>query len=415
MPLISSLKGRIVYNSRGSKSIEIDVISDNKFLGRACAPSGASVGSHEVPSFLDNDPELTLRTFNSNISKFIGIESSNPRTITEILRSIDNSGNFSKIGGSVAYGMSIAAAASASLSLNMPLFEMLNRKGPFRFPYPLGNVIGGGSHAGPGTPDIQEVLVCPIGAKNIIEAIQMNFNIHKEVRVLLEKIDNRFTYGRGDEGAWAPNLNNDQAVSVVAESIENSGLKLGKEVGLGIDFASSSLWDSKKNYYNYARQGLVRNTEEQIDFVEDFIKNYHLIYAEDPVHEDDFESMARITEKNKNCLVTGDDMLVTKVQRVIEACKYGACSGAILKVNQAGTLNDALDFAESCTKNNIKIITSHRSGESVDAHIAHIALATSSKMIKTGVVGGERVSKLNELLRLSEYDLIKGMMDLSFN
>jgi len=415
MPLISSLKGRIVYNSRGSKSIEIDVISDNKFLGRACAPSGASVGSHEVPSFLDNDPELTLRTFNSKISKFIGVESSNPRIITEILRSIDNSGNFSKIGGSVAYGLSIAAAASASLSLNMPLFEMLNRNGPFRFPYPLGNVVGGGSHAGPGTPDIQEVLVCPIGARNIMEALEMNFNIHKEVRVLLEKIDNRFTYGRGDEGAWAPNLNNDEAVSVVAEAIENSDLKLGKEVGLGIDFASSSLWDSKKNHYNYARQGLVRNTEEQIDFVDDLIKNYHLIYAEDPVHEDDFESMAQITEKNKNCLVTGDDMLVTNAQRVIEASKYGACSGAILKVNQAGTLNDALDFAESCTKNNIKIITSHRSGESVDAHIAHIALATSSKMIKTGVVGGERVSKLNELLRLSEYDLIKGMMDLSFN
>ena len=415
MPLISSLKGRIVYNSRGSKSIEIDVISDNKFLGRACAPSGASVGIHEVPSFLDNDPEVTLRTFDSNIPKFIGVESSNPKTITEILRSIDNSGNFSKIGGSVAYGLSIAAAASASLSLNMPLFEMLNRKGPFRFPYPLGNVVGGGSHAGPGTPDIQEVLVCPIGAKNIMEALQMNFNIHKEVRVLLEKIDNRFTYGRGDEGAWAPNLNNDQAVSVVAEAIENSGMNLGKEVGLGIDFASSSLWDSKKNHYNYARQGLVRNTEEQIDFVEDLIKNYHLIYAEDPVHEDDFESMAQITEKNKNCLVTGDDMLVTNAQRVIEASKYGACSGAILKVNQAGTLNDALDFAESCTKNNMKIITSHRSGESVDAHIAHIALATSSKMIKTGVVGGERVSKLNELLRLSEYDLIKGMMDLSFN
>ena len=415
MPLISSLKGRIVYNSRGSKSIEIDVISDNKFLGRACAPSGASVGSHEVPSFLDNDPELTLRTFNSKISKFIGVESSNPRIITEILRSIDNSGNFSKIGGSVAYGLSIAAAASASLSLNMPLFEMLNRKGPFRFPYPLGNVVGGGSHAGPGTPDIQEVLVCPIGARNIMEALEMNFNIHKEVRVLLEKIDNRFTNGRGDEGAWAPNLNNDEAVSVVAEAIENSDLKLGKEVGLGIDFASSSLWDPKKNHYNYARQGLVRNTEEQIDFVEDLIKNYHLIYAEDPVHEDDFESMAQITEKNKNCLVTGDDMLVTNAQRVIEASKYGACSGAILKVNQAGTLNDALDFAESCTKNNIKIITSHRSGESVDAHIAHIALATSSKMIKTGIVGGERVSKLNELLRLSEYDLIKGMMDLSFN
>ena len=414
MPLISSLKGRIVFNSRGSKSIEIDVITDNKFLGRASAPSGASVGSHEVPSFVDNNPELTLKTFESNMAKFIGVDASESKSIFEILKSLDTSNNFSRIGGSVAYALSIAAAASASLSLDVPLFAMLNDKGPYRFPYPLGNIVGGGSHAGPGTPDIQEVLVCPMGAKTVMEALETNFNIHKEVRVVLEKIDKRFTYGRGDEGAWAPNVNNDEAVSIVAQAVENAGLRLGKDVVLGIDFASSSLWDSTSKIYDYSRQGLVRNTEEQISFVEDLIKNYHLIFAEDPVNEDDFESMALLTKRNKNCLITGDDMLVTSTERVNEACKYGACNGAILKVNQAGTLHNALDFADNCTKNNIKIITSHRSGESIDAHISHIAIATSSKMIKTGVVGGERVSKLNELLRLSEYDLIKGMIDLSF-
>jgi enolase len=232
--------------------------------------------------------------------------------------------------------------------------------------------------------------------------------------MVLEKIDKKFTYGRGDEGAWAPNVNNDEAVSIVAQAVENAGLRLGRDVALGIDFASSSMWDSTRKIYDYSRQGLVRNTKEQIGFVEDLIKNYHLIYAEDPVNEDDFESMALLTKRNKNCLITGDDMLVTSTERVHEACKYGACNGAILKVNQAGTLHNALDFADNCTKNNIKIITSHRSGESIDAHISHIAIATSSKMIKTGVVGGERVSKLNELLRLSEYDLIKGMIDLSF-
>jgi enolase len=414
MPLISSLKGRIVFNSRGSKSIEIDVITDNKFLGRASAPSGASVGSHEVPSFVDNNPELTLKTFESNMAKFIGVDASESKSIFEILKSLDTSNNFSRIGGSVAYALSIAAAASASLSLDVPLFAMLNDKGPYRFPYPLGNIVGGGSHAGPGTPDIQEVLVCPMGAKTVMEALETNFNIHKEVRVVLEKIDKRFTYGRGDEGAWAPNVNNDEAVSIVAQAVENAGLRLGKDVALGIDFASSSLWDSTRKIYDYSRQGLVRNTEEQLSFVEDLIKNYHLIYAEDPVNEDDFESMALLTKRNKNCLITGDDMLVTSTERVNEACKYGACNGAILKVNQAGTLHNALDFADNCTKNNIKIITSHRSGESIDAHISHIAIATTSKMIKTGVVGGERVSKLNELLRLSEYDLIKGMIDLSF-
>lgn len=145
MPVISSLKGRIVFNSRGSKSIEIDVITDNKFLGRACAPSGASVGSHEVPSFIDNDPELTLRTFVSNMHKFIGVDASNPISIFEILKSMDTSNDFSRIGGAVTYGLSIAAAASASASLNVPLFAMLNKKGPYRFPYPLGNIIGGGS------------------------------------------------------------------------------------------------------------------------------------------------------------------------------------------------------------------------------------------------------------------------------
>ena len=414
MPLISSLKGRIVYNSRGSKSIEIDVITDNKFLGRACAPSGASVGSHEVPSFVDNNAEITLQKFDSYKIKFVGVDASDSDAINQIFRNIDSSDNYSEVGGSVAYGVSIASAASASLSLDIPLFALLNKEGPYRFPYPLGNILGGGAHAGPGTPDIQEVLVCPIGSKTINEALETNFKIHKDVRMLLEKKDKNFTYGRGDEGAWAPNLNNDEAVSIVAQAVEDSGLKLGKDIALGIDFASSSLWDSKRKTYDYSRQGLVRTTQEQIDFVENLIKNYHLIYAEDPVNEDDFESMATITKRNSNCFITGDDMLVTKSERVNEARKYGACNAAILKVNQAGTLYDALDFANTCTKNNIRIITSHRSGESIDSHISHIAVATASKMIKTGVVGGERVSKLNELLRLSEYDLIKGMNDLSF-
>jgi enolase len=414
MPLISSLKGRIIFNSRGSKSIEIDVITDNKFLGRASAPSGASVGSYEVPSFVDNNPELTLKTFESNMTKFIGVDASDSKAIFEILKSLDTSNNFSRIGGSVACALSIAAAASASRSLDVPLFAMLNDQGPYQFPYPLGNIVGGGSHAGPSTPDIQEVLVCPMGARTIMEALDTNFNIHKEVRMVLEKKDKKFTYGRGDEGAWAPNVNNDEAVSIVAQAVENAGLRLGRDVALGIDFASSSMWDSTRKIYDYSRQGLVRNTEEQIGFVDDLIKNYHLIYAEDPVNEDDFESMAFLTKRNKNCLITGDDMLVTSTDRLHEACKYGACNGAILKVNQAGTLHNALDFADNCMKNNIKIITSHRSGESIDAHISHIAIATNSKMIKTGVVGGERVSKLNELLRLSEYGLIKGMIDLSF-
>lgn len=412
MPVITDIKGRLIFNSRGSKTIEVDIISDDKFFGRASAPSGASVGKHEAPSFKENSPEKSLEELNKNLSKFIGIESQDPRAVYDILKNIDNSENYSKIGGSVAYAISLASVESASKALHEPLFRVLKPVGDYKFPYPLGNILGGGSHAGPGTPDIQEYLICPIGAANIVEAIEINIEVHKQLKTILEKLDNNFTYGRGDEGAWAPNLNNDQALEVVEKAVSDSGYNSGKEVAIGIDFASSSFWNEKNKSYDYVRQGLVRSPNEQIDFVNDLIDKYHLIYVEDPVHEEDFEGMSIINKDNPQCLITGDDMLVTNKNRVQESMKYKSCSGAILKVNQAGSLYDALEFANECNKNDIKIITSHRSGESIDSHIAEIAVATSSKLLKTGVIGGERVAKLNQLVRLVEYDLIKGMSDV---
>ena len=412
MPIITDIKGRIIFNSRGSKTIEVDIVSDDKFLGRACAPSGASVGKHEARSFKENSPAKSLEELNKNLSKFIGIESQDPGSIYHILKNIDNSENYSILGGSVAYAISLASVESASKALEVPLFRLLRESGDYKFPYPLGNILGGGSHAGPGTPDIQEYLICPIGASNIIEAIEINFQVHSQLKIILEEQDKKFTYGRGDEGAWAPNLNNDQALEVVEKAVSDSGYSSGNDVAIGIDFASSSYWNEKNNRYDYARQGLVRSSEEQIDFVNDLIDKYHLIYVEDPVHEEDFHGMSIINKNNPRCLVTGDDMLVTNKDRVTESLNYKSCSGAILKVNQAGSLYDALEFANECNKNDIKLITSHRSGESIDSHIAEIAIATSSKLIKTGVIGGERIAKLNQLVRLLEYGLIKGMSDV---
>lgn len=412
MPIITDIKARMIFNSRGGKTIEVDIISDDKFLGRASSPSGASVGKHEAQSFKENSPEKSLEELNKNLSKFIGIESQEPRATYDILKNIDNSENYHKIGGSVAYAISLASVESASKALQIPLFKLLKPSGDYKFPYPLGNILGGGSHAGPGTPDIQEYLICPIGASNILEAIEINIKVHKQLKTILEKLDNNFTYGRGDEGAWAPNLNNDQALEVVEKAVSDSGYDSGKEVAIGIDFASSSFWNEKNKSYEYLRQRLVRSPNEQIDFVNDLIDKYHLIYVEDPVHEEDFEGMSIINKNNPDCLITGDDMLVTNKNRVKESMKYKSCSGAILKVNQAGSLYDALEFANECNKNDIKLITSHRSGESIDSHISEIAVATSSKLLKTGVIGGERVAKLNQLVRLLEYDLIKGMSDV---
>jgi enolase len=343
MPSISSIHGRIVFNSRGSKSIEIDVVTDGKFIGRACAPSGASVGKFEAQSFPENKPEEALSMLNANINRFVGLQAEDLLAVYNELKSIDKTDNYSKIGGSVAYALSIAAVDSAA------------------------------------------------------------------TRKVIESIDKRFTYGKGDEGAWAPNVNNDQALEIIEKAVNNCGYTLGKDMAIGIDFASSSFWNEEDQLYDYARQGIKRDTGEQIEFANRLIHDYKLIYAEDPVHEGDFESMAVLNKKNPKTLITGDDMLVTNTARIREAVRYGACSGAILKVNQAGSLYEALDFAKECNKNNIKIITSHRSGESVDSHISHIAIATSSSMLKSGVLGGERIAKLNELVRLIEYDLVDGM------
>ena len=412
MAAITDLYSRIIFNSRGSETIEIDVVTDGKHLGRAAAPSGASVGTFECRSFPMNSPEHAIEFFEENKSKFVGVIADDPEALHAVMKEVDPSPNYSRLGGSVAYALSIAAVDSAANAAHIPLFKLLNKNGPYRFPFPLGNVLGGGAHAGPGTPDIQEVLVLPIGASNIVEALKMNFKTHKEVRNIIERYDNKFTYGRGDEGAWAPNVGNDEALQITEKAISNAGFDLGQEVAMGIDFASSSLWDEKTKKYDYSRKGKALNSEEQIDYVNNLIKSYKLVYVEDPVNEEDFSGMSLLTSANPRCFVTGDDMLVTNVSRLMIAFKHKACSGAILKVNQAGSLYDALQFANGCRNEGVGLITSHRSGESIDSHIAHISIATGSKMMKTGILGGERIAKLNELLRIREYGLIEGMAEI---
>lgn len=412
MPKITSIEGRVLYNSRGSKTIEVDIVSDNNFLGRVCAPSGASVGKYEAVSFPNGKPEESLRILKDNAGKFIGLDASDLKSVHDTLKSLDNSTNYADIGGALAFAVTIASMESASKALNQPLFQTLSSDTSFKFPYPLGNILGGGAHAGPGTPDIQEILICATGSKTIEEAIETNLLVHKELRKVLQKQDPTFTNGRGDEGGWAPKLDNEKALEASSLAIENLGYTLGKEVSLGVDFASSTQWDEEKKMYLYDRAGFENSPGQQIEFAANIIEKYKLIYAEDAVHEEAFEDMSELTKKFPNTLVTGDDLTVTNKNILSKAIESKSCNAAILKVNQAGSLFDAMEFADVASKNNVKLITSHRSGESTDSHISHIGLATKSKMLKVGIVGGERVAKLNELLRLSEHDLIRGMVEV---
>ena len=412
MAKIKSVKGRILYNSRGSKTIEVDVESDGGFLGRVCAPSGASVGKYEAVSFRNGKPEESLNILRENSQRFVGLESSDLRGIHDTLREMDGTANYSGIGGALAFAVTIASAESASRALGQPLFQTLSERSSFRFPFPLGNILGGGAHAGPGTPDIQEILVCATGSKTVEEAIDTNLSVHKELRNILEKEDPNFTNGRGDEGGWAPKMDNQRALELSAKACENLGFTLGEEVSLGVDFASSTQWDEGRSKYVYDRAGFANTTSEQIDFAANIIEKFKLIYAEDAVHEEAFGDMSELTARFPDTLITGDDLTVTNRDILSRAIDARACNAAILKVNQAGSLHDALEFASLANKNKIGLITSHRSGESTDSQISHIGIATGSKMLKVGVVGGERVAKLNELLRLSEHDLICGMAEV---
>ena len=412
MTKITSIKGRIIHDSRASKTIEVDVISDNRYLGRTSAPSGASVGKYESVSFPKGGPKESLRILNENSKKFLELEPSDLKSIDEVLKSIDMTPNYSKIGGGLAYAITIASMESASKAVEKQLFELISKQNEYRFPIPIGNILGGGAHAGPGTPDIQEILISAPGAKTIRDAIETNFKVHKELRNVIEKTDPSFTNGRGDEGGWAPKCDNEKALELCAKACENLGYTLGKEVSLGVDFASSTQWNEERHLYEYERAGFENTPEKQIEFAANLIEKYKLIYAEDAVHEEAFDSMAELVSKFPETMIVGDDLTVTNKDILKKAIKNKSCNAAILKVNQAGSLYDALEFAKVADDNNIKLITSHRSGESIDSQISHIGIGTNSKMLKVGIVGGERVAKLNELIRLSEYDLIQGMAEV---
>ncbi|MCP8304678.1 MAG: enolase [archaeon] len=399
--MIESIKARICYDSRGDESIEVDVKVDG-IVGRACAPRGASVGRREAVNFNPAGVEATLRLLFEYSPKLIGLDSFDTLLLSWVLKEIDGTENFSRIGGATAYAITVATAEATAKARGIPLYKLLSPEGDYSMPYPLGNVLGGGKHAGRGAPDIQEFLVCPVGAKSIKEAIKANIMVHKEVRKQIEKKDPYFTGGKGDEGGWAPHVKDEEAFELVSSSSKTVSDALGIDIRLGNDFASSSLWDDDEKMYIYSRAGVERSPGEQLDFIMDLVKKYHLFYLEDPFHEEAYDEFAELTKKLRGAYIVGDDLFVTNTSRLLKGAEIGAGNAAILKVNQVGTLGDAIEFAANARERSYALITSHRSGDTPDVHLAHIAIATQSKMIKCGVVGGERLSKLNELLRIDE-------------
>jgi len=400
--VIEDITARKIFNSRGEETLEVDVATTAGF-GRASAPSGASRGKAEVVPYPRGGVSQAIRKVEELIApELIGMNAEEQEQIDLLLHTIDGTKDFSNIGGNTAYSVSLAAADAASSSYGIPLFQQLAGYLASELPYPLGNVLGGGSHAYGKTPDIQEFLVLPFKATSFSEAAKANVLVHKKVGSLLKKLDRTFTGGKGDEGAWAPSMKNEGAFEIMVKACEEVSEELGVKCGVGVDMAASTLWSPKEKYYVYARDGVERNVGEQVDFVLRIIKDYNLVYVEDPFHEDDFESFAELTKKVKKCLICGDDLFVTNKQRLAHGVRVGAANAVIIKTNQVGTLTDSWEATKMARRAQYVPVVSHRSGETTDVHIAHLAVAFQCPIIKAGVMPGDRAAKINELMRVEE-------------
>jgi len=400
--IIEEVLARKIFNIRGEETIEIDV-KTKKGLGRASAPSGASRGKGEVVPYPEGGVNQAIKRVKELVEpQLIGIEAQRQEKVDHLLHQIDGTQDFGKIGGNTTYAVSLASADAAASSMNKPLFAQLGGYSTSELPHPLGNVIGGGKHARGKSPDIQEFLVLPVKVNTFLDAAKANVLIHQRVGFYLLKKDKTFTGGRGDEGAWAPNLKNEDALEIVAKACEEVSQETGIECKVGLDIAASSLWDTKKDCYIYPRDEVDKDSGEQLEFVLDLIQKYKLAYVEDPFHEEDFESFGELTRRVKKCLICGDDLFATNKKRLAYGIEKGVTNAIIIKGNQVGTLTDAWETTILAQKANYVPIMSHRSGETTEAHIAHLAVAFRCPIIKAGVIEGARIAIINELIRIEK-------------
>lgn len=402
--IIEDLIARKIFNNRGEETIEVDVITAGGF-GRAGAPAGKSRGKAEVVYYPPGGVDPAIKKVDDLIApELAGLNADFQEEIDNTLHEIDGSTDFKNIGGNTAFAISLANAEAAANSHGLLLFQFLGGNAATTLPFPLGNCISGGAHARGGkTPSIQEYLALPHGAESFLEAQTANTQIHKKIESALKKKSSTFTGGKSDEGAWIANIDTDEAFEVIAKACEEVGNELDFECGFGIDVAASSFWKPKEEKYVYEMEDIKRDTSEQLEYMRDLIDKYHIAYVEDPFNEDDFSSFAELTKKVKNCLICGDDLFTTNTERLNNGIKINAGNAIIIKVNQIGTLTDAAETIETAHRHGYSPVMSHRSGDTCDWHIAHLAVAYRCPVIKTGVVEGARIAKLNELIRIEHF------------
>ncbi len=401
--VIEDIIARKVFNNRGEETIEVDIITAQGF-GRVAAPAGKSRGKAEVVYYPQGGVEQAIKRVDDLIApEIVGLNADCQEEIDKTLHELDGSKDFRSIGGNTAFAISLASAEAAANSNGLLLFQYLGGHVAHELPYPLGNTISGGQHTGGKSPDIQEFLVLSHGADSFLEAVSANVQVHRRIGEMLGKKDKLFSGGRSDEGAWVANIGNAEAFEILAKACEEISSELGFACGMGIDFASSSLWSNREKKYIYQREDKKRDSGEQLEYVIELTKKYRLAYVEDPFHEEDFKGFAELSKKIKNCLVCGDDLFTTNSERLSRGVKAHAGNAIIIKVNQVGTLSDAWETVEMAHRHGYVPVMSHRSGDTCDWHIAQLAVAFRCPIIKAGVVEAARTAKMNELIRIEEF------------
>ena len=410
---IENIKGREILDSRGNPTIEVDVILENGIMGRASVPSGASTGENEALELRDHDRtryngkgvQKAVKHIHQHLAPaLIGKDVFDQRGIDQTMIDLDGTSTKSKFGANAILGISMAVAKAAAKALNIPLYRYIGGMNTYVLPVPMMNIINGGSHSDAPIA-FQEFMIRPVGAKSFHEGLRMGAEVFHELKNVLKA--RNLSTAVGDEGGFAPSLNGtEDALECILLAIKAAGYEPQKDITIGLDCASSEFY--LDGLYDYTKfEGLnasIRTSYEQVNYLEELCKKYPIDSIEDGMAENDWEGWKMLTERiGHRCQLVGDDLFVTNVKFLSRGIQEGCGNSILIKVNQIGTLSETLDAIDLAHRHGYTTIISHRSGETEDATIADLAVATNSGQIKTGSLSrSDRMTKYNQLLRIEE-------------
>ena len=420
---VRKIQARQVLDSRGNPTVEVEVtvgegiVGINGYTARAIVPSGASTGKFEAVELRDGKKgyytglsvEKAVENVNTKLAEaVIGENALDQNRIDQILIDTDGTDNKSNVGANAALGVSMAVARAAAMALRIPLYQYLGGCHSKKMPVPMMNILNGGKHAD-NTVDLQEFMIMPVGAEKFEEGIRMCVEIYQKLRIILK--ERSLSTAVGDEGGFAPDLADSQEVlALIVQAVEKAGYKPGEDILIAIDAAASELYDENLNCYYFPGESqmkgkeVLRDSGEMIAYYEELVRKFPIISIEDGLHEDDWEGWKEMTERlGKTVQLVGDDLFVTNIKRLKCGIQLHAANAILVKVNQIGTLSEAMDAVEMAQNAGYRAVISHRSGETEDAFIADLAVATGAGQIKTGApCRSDRNAKYNQLLRIAE-------------